>query len=83
MTSANDRAALSSRTTVSLRELARAMDETALGNDAVRYAPFLRQESRDLKPTIIQCLFNVLHARSKNFFAGIDRFCFHLLFAAH
>src|SRR5215472_8836985 len=26
--------------------------ETALGNDAVRRAPFLRRESRDLKPTI-------------------------------
>ena len=30
------------------------------------------------QPTIIQCFFNVLHTRSKNSFAGIDRFCFDL-----
>ena len=41
-------------------------------------APFLRRKSRNLKPTIIHCFFNVLHARSKNSLAGIDRFCLHL-----
>jgi hypothetical protein len=42
----------------------------------MRRALLLRRKSRNLEPTVIQCLFNALNAGTRNSLAGINRLSF-------